>query len=183
MTPIEQLNDLQQNQTNAFFGAFNIAISGIEKFTQLQLNAAKAAADELAGHAQTLLQAKDPQSYNEINTSAIQPAIEKLTSYSRHIAEIAVSTQQALVNEVEKQLETTNKTVAAQVDKASKQAPAGTESLFGAIKAGLANSNSAYSSLTKTAKQNRDLMEANLANITDTFVKQTNATSKGKKAA
>ncbi|MFA6445037.1 MAG: TIGR01841 family phasin, partial [Sterolibacterium sp.] len=113
-----------------------------------------------------------------------QPAAEKAVAYSRSIYEIATQTQEEVSKIVESQFAEANKNVAVALDKAAKNAPAGSDVAVAAVKSAIAAANSAYDSMTKAAKQVAEITEANVAAATSATVKAVGSTgAKVKKAA
>jgi hypothetical protein len=119
-------------------------------------------------------------------TTLAQPAVEKAVAYSRSVYEIATQTQEELSKVVEGQFSEMNKNVATALDKAAKNAPAGSDVAVAAVKSAIAAANSAYDSMTKAAKQVAEIAEANVAAATTATVKAVGtgaAAPKAKKAA
>ena len=107
-------------------------------------------------------------------------------AYSRSLYEIAAQTQEEISKVVEAQFTETNKNVASVLDKAAKNAPAGSDVAVAAVKSAIAAANSAYDSISKAAKQVAEIAEANVAAATSATVKavgNASTTTKAKKAA
>ena len=151
------------------------AFEGVEKFVELNINAAKASLEESTANTKQLLGAKDAQEFFSLSTSQAQPTAEKVLAYSRHLANIASSTQAELTHAAEVQIAETNRKVLALVDEISKNAPAGSEQFVSFVKTAVNNANSGYENLSKTTKQAVEALEANLNN---TVTQISEATSK-----
>jgi adenine-specific DNA methylase len=108
--------------------------------------------------------------------------VEKVVAYSRSIYEIASQTQEELSKVFEGQIAEINKNVTSALDKAAKNAPAGSDVAVAAVKSAIAAANSAFDSISKAAKQVAEITEANVAAATNATVKSV-ATPKAKKAA
>jgi hypothetical protein len=91
------------------------------------------------------------------------------------VYEIATQTQEELSKVVEGQFSEMNKNVATALDKAAKNAPAGSDVAVAAVKSAIAAANSAYDSMTKAAKQVAEIAEANVAAATNATVKAVGA--------
>ena len=70
-----------------------------------------------------------------------------------------------------------------QARRASKNAPAGSESVVALVKSALSGATGAYEGLQKSAKQMTDVAAANFTAMSDTAVKATQAASKPKRVA
>ena len=89
MLTVEQIVAAQKAQLNTFFGLGQKALESVEKVTELNLQASKAAMAETAAHAQALAGVKDVQELLAVQAAAVQPLAEKAASYSRHLYDIA----------------------------------------------------------------------------------------------
>ena len=162
----------------------NTAFASAERLAALNLNTARAMLEDSVASAKALLAVKDVQQLVAMQTTLAQPAVEKAVAYSRSVYEIATQTQEELSKVVEGQFSEINKNVSSALDKAAKNAPAGSDVAVAAVKSAIAAANSAYDSMTKAAKQVAEIAEANVAAATTATVKAvgTNA-PKAKKAA
>lgn len=180
----EQLAGSNKANIEALLTIANTAFASAERLAALNLNTARAVLEDSVSTAKTLLGAKDVQEFISLQTSLSQPALEKAVAYSRSVYEIATQTQEELSKVVEAQYAELNKNVATALDKAVKNAPAGSDVAVAAVKSALAAANSAYDSVTKAAKQVAEIAEANVAAATNATVKAVGASSpKVKKAA
>jgi gamma-glutamyl:cysteine ligase YbdK (ATP-grasp superfamily) len=119
-----------------------------------------------------------------MQTALAQPAFEKAVAYSRSIYEIATQTQDEFSKILDSQYVELNKNVSTALDKAAKNAPAGSDVAVAAVKSAIAAANSAYETMNKAAKQVAEMAEANVAAATSATVKAVGAsTPKAKKAA
>ena len=164
----------------------NTAFASAERLAALNLNTARAMLEDSVANAKALLGVKDVQQLIAMQTTLAQPAVEKAVAYSRSVYEIATQTQEELGKVVEGQFSEMNKSVNTALDKAVKNAPAGSDVAVAAVKSAIAAANSAYDSMTKAAKQVAEIAEANVAAATTATVKAVgNGTpaAKTKKAA
>jgi hypothetical protein len=109
--------------------------------------------------------------------------VEKAVAYSRGVYEIATQTSEELSKVFEGQFAELNKNVSSALDKAAKNAPAGSDVAVAAVKSAIAAANSAYDSISKAAKQVAEITEANVAAATNATVKAVSNAPKAKKAA
>ncbi|HEX8988728.1 MAG TPA: phasin family protein [Rhodocyclaceae bacterium] len=162
----------------------NTAFASAERIAALNLNTARTLLEESVSTAKTLLAAKDAQELMSLQGSLAQPALDKAIAYSRSLYEIATQTQEEFGKIFEAQFAEVNKNVASALDKAAKNAPAGSDVAVAAVKSAIAAANSAYDTITKAAKQVAEITEANVAAATSATVKAVGASAaKAKKAA
>ena len=165
----------------------NTAFASAERLAALNLNTARGILEDSVNTTKTLLGAKDVQELVALQSTLTQPSVEKAVAYSRSVYEIATQTQEEIAKIVEAQFSEANKTVATALDKAAKNAPAGSDVAVAAVKSAIAAASSAYDSLTKAARQVAEVTEANVAAATNATVKAigspSSATTKARKAA
>jgi hypothetical protein len=115
----------------------------------------------------------------------LQPVAEKSAAYSRHLYEIAASTQAEVTKIAEAQMVDAQKKMMSMVDTAMKNAPAGTENATTLVKSAMAAANNAFETVQKAARQAAEVAEANMQAITNTALKaaaQPAAAAKGRRA-
>ena len=151
-----------ESQFAIFAALTSKAFEGVEKLVELNLTAAKASLEESTITARQLLAAKDPQEFFALTSAQAQPTAEKALSYGRQVAAIAAGTQAEFTKAAEQQITETNRKVISLVDEVTKNAPAGSENVVAAIKAGLGNANAGYEQFSKTTKQAVETMETNV---------------------
>ena len=162
----------------------NTAFASAERLAALNLNTARSFLEDSVANAKALLAVKDVKELIAVQTTQAQPTAEKFVAYSRGVYEIATETQGELSKVVEAQVSDLNKNVTIAIDKAIKNAPAGSDVAMSSVKSAIAAANSAYDSMTKAAKQVSDIAEANVAAATTAAVKAVgSAAAKVKKAA
>lgn len=184
----EQFAAAYQTSLETFFALAQTTFEGVEKMVELNLNAARASLEETVGKTKSLMSVKDPQEFLSFGASQFQPNAEKAVAYSRHLYDIASSTQAEFSRVAEAQIAEANKKLVAFIDTASKNAPAGSETAVAMVKSAVAAANSAYDTMTKAAKQAVEIAEANVAAATNAAVKTAGqaaaaTTARSKKAA
>lgn len=147
------------------------AFEGVEKFIELNLNAAKSSLEESSAATKQLLAAKDPQEFFNLSAAQAQPTAEKVLAYSRHLANIATTTQAEFTHAAEAQIAETNRKVLSLIDEVSKNAPAGSEQFVSFFKTSIDNANASYDHISKSTKQAVEALEANLNNAVSTAAK------------
>jgi phasin family protein len=182
MFTTNQLATSNKANVEALLTLANTAFASAERLAALNLNTARGLLEDSVNSTKTLLAAKDIQELISIQSTLAQPSVEKAVSYSRSIYEIATQTQEEIAKIVEAQFSEANKTVASALDKAAKNAPAGSDVAVAAVKSAIAAASSAYDSLTKAARQVAEVTEANVAAATNATVKAVGSASTAAKA-
>ena len=141
----------------------NASLNSTERLAALNLNTARALLADSASNVSALLAAKDPQSLIALQKSLAQPALDKVSVYSRSVYEILSQSSSDLKELVEGQAVELKKNFMAAVEQSFKNAPAGSESVVAAMKSGLAAADSAYEKMNKAAKQATATIEAKVA--------------------
>ncbi len=182
-TTPEQIAAANKANVESLLTLANTAFASAERLAALNLNTARNLLEDTVANAKALLSAKDVQELMNIQATLAQPSVEKAVAYSRSIYEIASQTQEELGKIFEAQFAEANKSVTSALDKAVKNAPAGSDVAVAAVKSAIAAANSAYDSMTKAAKQVAEIAEANVAAATSATVKAVGTAPKAKKAA
>lgn len=178
MLTVEQVVASNKANLDNFFGLSHQAFAGVEKLVELNLSAARASLNESTAHAKAVLGVKDAQEFIALQTSFVQPLVEKTVSYSRHVYDITTGTTAELSKAAEAKAAEVQAAVLGYVDSALKNAPAGSESAVAFFKQAVSASNTAVETIQKAAKQAADLAESNLNAVTETAVKATKTTAK-----
>ena len=179
----DQLNTASKANIETLLTLANTAFASAERLAALNLNTARTILEDTVANAKTLFAVRDIQELVNIQASLAQPSLEKAVAYSRGVYEIATQTQEELSKVFEAQFAELNKNVSTVLDKAAKNAPAGSDVAVAAVKSAIAAANSAYDSMTKAAKQVAEIAEANVAAATNATVKAVATAPKAKKAA
>lgn len=179
----EQFSSVNKANVETLMTVANTAFASAERIAALNLNTARTLLEESVSNAKSLLAIKDVQELMNLQTSLAQPALDKAIAYSRSLYEIATQTQEEFGKIIESQFAEVNKNVATVLDKAAKNAPAGSDVAVAAVKSAIAAANSAYDTMTKAAKQVAEIAEANVAAATSATVKAVSSAPKAKKAA
>ena len=183
MLTAEQLLAAQKANVETLFDLTGKAFEGVEKLIELNLQVAKATMGEVATSAKASLAVKDAQELLALQAGLLQPAAEKAAAYSRHLYDIAASTNAEVTKVAEAQIADAQKSFIAAVDGAVKNAPAGTESAAQLVKTAIAAASNAYESVHKAAKQAADVAEANMQAMTNSAVKATQGAAKATRKA
>jgi phasin family protein len=165
LTP-EQIVGANKAGMEALIGLASSQFAALERLSTLNTNATKAAFEEGLARAKSLLGAKDAQEYFSLNAAVTQPNLEKAIAYSRSVYEVAAQTQGEIAKYVEARAAEFSKNLLGILDKASKNAPAGSDVAVAAVKTALAAASTAYDSFSKVAKQATEMAEANFTAAT-----------------
>jgi len=179
VTP-EQIQAVSKANVEAMLSLATTQFAAIEKFASLNANAVKAAFEDSLANARALAGAKDVQELVSLQSTFAQPAIEKAIAYSKSVYEVVGQTNTEFTKVTERRVAEWNENFVSLLDKAAKNAPAGSDVAVSAVKQMLAAANSAYDNFNKVAKQATEIAEANVAAATETVKGMAN---KAKKAA
>jgi phasin family protein len=178
----EQFSSTNKAQFETALTLANTVFASAERLAALNLNTARAVLEEVVANAKAAIGAKDIQERIALQSTLAQPAIEKAVAYSRGVYEIASQTQEEIAKLVEAQFAEVNRSVADALDKAAKNAPAGSDVAVAAVKSAIAAANSAYESMSKAAKQVVEIADANVAAATAATAKSVAASAPAPRA-
>ena len=177
----EQMMASHKANLETLFGLTSKAFEGMQKMVELNLAASKAVLADASANSQALMTVKDAQELMAMQASMLQPVAEKTAAYSRHLYDIASGAGAEFTKTMEAQAAEAQQKVAALVDSAAKNAPAGSESAVAMMKSTVAAAHNALESVQKAVKQATDVAEANfnaMAATATTATKQATASSK-----
>lgn len=157
----------------------SLSLENTEKIVKLNLTAARAALVQGVESAQAVASVKDVQELVALRAKFTEAGVQAATGYSKTLYELAAEAQAEYTAFAEEAWASYTKGVAAFVDKASKSAPAGSESGFNAFKSTFAASTAAFDQFQKATKQVVSLADANFRAASA----QATKTVKGKRAA
>jgi phasin family protein len=178
VTP-EQIQAAAKANVEAMLSLATTQFAALEKFASLNANAVKAAFEDSIANARALAGAKDAQEMISLQSTFAQPAVEKAIAYSKSVYEVATQTNTDFTKATERRVSEWNENFVSMLDKAAKNAPAGSDVAVSAVKQMLAAANSAYDNFNKVAKQATEIAEANVAAASETV----KGLTKSKKAA
>ena len=167
VTP-EQIQAASKANVETFLAVANTQFAALEKLANIQASAMKSAFEDSIANTRALLGAKDVQEFVSLQNSFAQPTLEKAMAYSRSVYEVATGANAELSKVAERRVAEWNENFVSLLDKAAKNAPAGSDVAVSAVKQMLAAANSAYDNFTKVAKQATEIAEANVAAATET---------------
>ena len=178
VTP-EQIQSANKSNVETLLAVANTQFAAFEKLATISAGAVKTAFEDSINNTRALLGAKDVQEFVTLQNAFAQPAIEKAIAYSKSVYEVVGQTNTEFTKATERRVAEWNENFVSLLDKAAKNAPAGSDVAVSAVKQMLAAANSAYDNFNKVAKQATEIAEANVAAATETV----KGLAKGKKAA
>ncbi len=178
VTP-EQITAANKTNVEAALSIAAAQFAAMEKLAGLQTSALKAFFEDAMTNTRALAGAKDVQELIALQQTLAQPAVEKAVAYSKSVYAVAVEANTELSKFAETKASELNQNFVSLLDKASKNAPAGSDVGVAAVKSMLSAANSAYDTFTKAAKQATEMAEANVSAATETV----KGFAKAKKAA
>jgi len=167
VTP-EQIQTAAKTNVDTMLSLVASQFSVIEKLANLNATAAKTAFEDALANTRALAGAKDVQEFISLQSSFAQPTMEKAIAYSKSVYEVASQANAEFSKMAEKRVAEWNEGFVTMLDKAVKNAPAGSDVAVTAVKQMIAAANSAYDNLTKVAKQATEIAEANVTAATET---------------
>jgi phasin family protein len=168
---LEQFAASNKATVDSLLAVANTALATAERIAALNLGAARTALEDSASATRAVLGAKNPNEAAALQSSLVQPAVEKAVNYSRSLYEISSESQQQLAKTLEAQFADFQKQVAGMVAQATKAAPAGSEGIVAAMQSAIAAANSAFSNMTTMTKQFTETAQANVAAATKAATK------------
>ena len=175
----EQLVAINKANLETAMKFAGVALLGAERILDLQVKATKTAIADGVETAKAIAGVKDVQQLAALKETLTQPTIEKAIAYSKSVYEVATQTNTDLTKATERRVTEWNENFVSMLDKAAKNAPAGSDVAVSAVKQMLAAANSAYDNFNKVAKQATEIAEANVAAASETV----KGLTKTKKAA
>ncbi len=163
----EQVTEFNKSAVNAALQLTKIALDTAERFVGLQLEAGKDSFAEVSETLRALTEARDPQQLLDLRAKLTDKGVEKATAYSRSLYDVAAHAQAQVSALLEGQAADWNQSIASNIDKAVKAAPAGADVAIAAVKSTVAATTAAFDGVTKTAKQMASFADASVKATVD----------------
>src|SRR5215475_9903726 len=161
----------------------SLSLEKAERLTKLNLQAAKAALEQGVHGANAVAGVKDVQEFLALRAKLAEAGVQSALGYSRGVYEIASEAQADFSALAEEAFATYTKGVAAWVEKATKNAPAGSDVAVTALKSTVAATTAAFDQFSKATKQVVNFADASVRAATANAANATRGTTKGKRAA
>jgi phasin family protein len=158
----EQFSELNKASVSNAIKLASLSIENAEKLVQLNINAAKLAIAQAVEGAQAAASAKDVQELLSLRAKLAEVGVQSATGYSRTLYELSSQAQAGFSALAEESWSSYTKGVAAWVEKASANAPAGSDVAVNALKSTFAASTAAFDQFQKATKQVVDLADASV---------------------
>jgi phasin family protein len=168
----EQVTAAQKENLETAIAFAGITATAAERLMELNLKTAKAAFADATKNAKAITEIKDVQELASLQTTLAQPAAEKYASYFKSTYGIFSETQAELSKFFEERVAEMNKGMVSAMDKAVKNAPAGSDVAVAAVKSAMAAANQAYDAFSKASKQVAELTEASVSAATNAPAKK-----------
>ena len=175
----EQFGDFSKSIVDSAMKFAKVSFDSAERMIALNLEAAKVSLDVTAKNANAATSVKDVQELNGLRTKAGETGLEFFVGYSKNLYDISTAAQAQYSSLVEERVSAFQKTVVEGIDKAAKNAPAGSDVAFAALKSGIAAQASALDTLSKAGKQVSGFADTAFKAAAETTTKAT-ASSKRK---
>jgi phasin family protein len=179
----EQFADISKANVAQATKLATLAMENAEKLVSLNMNAAKIVLAKSAESAAAAAAVKDVQDLMALRAKYAESGVETATAYTRSLYEISSQAQAQFTALAEEAWATYTKDTAAWVEKASKSAPAGSESAVNAFKSTFAASTAAFDQFQKATKQVVSLADASVRAASANAANAVKSASKGRKAA
>jgi len=161
----------------------SLSLEKAERLTKLNLQAAKTALEQGVYSANAVAGVKDVQEFFSLRAKLAEAGVQNALGYSRGVYEIASEAQADFSALAEEAWASYTKGVAAWVEKATKNAPAGSDVAVTALKSTVAATTAAFDQLSKATKQVVNFADASVRAATANATSAAKATTKGRKAA
>ena len=175
----EQFSDFSKSIVDSAMKFAKVSFDSAERMIALNLEAAKVSLDVTAKNANAATSVKDVQELNGLRTKAGETGLEFFVGYSKNLYDISTAAQAQYSSLVEERVSAFQKTVVEGIDKAAKNAPAGSDVAFAALKSGIAAQASAFDTMSKAGKQVSGFADTAFKAAAETTTKAT-ASSKRK---
>jgi len=149
----------------------SLSLDRAERLAKLNLQAAKVALEQGVEAANTVAAIKDMQEFVAVRAKLTEAGVQTALGYSRGVYQIASETQADISALAEEAWAAYTKGVAAWVEKAAKDAPAGSDAAVTALKSSMAATTAAFDQFSKATKQ--------VVNFADASVRAATANAEG----
>ncbi len=155
-----------------------LALESTERLMKLQMDTVRSTLEENAKTIKAATAVKDVNELTVIRGKVAEALVERATSYSREVYEVASQAQTQMAKLAEETLTSYNEKVMSSIDSVLKSAPAGAGAAVNAFKSSMAVASEAVETFTKAAKQVTDITEANIKAAANTAAQNVQAATK-----
>ena len=161
----------------------SLSLEKVERLAKLNLQAAKIALEQGVEAANTVAGIKDVQEFVAVRAKLTEAGVQSALGYSRGVYQIASETQADISALAEEAWAAYTKGVAAWVEKAAKDAPAGSDAAVTALKSTVAATTAAFDQFSKATKQVVSFADASVRAATANAEGFAKSATKARKAA
>lgn len=161
LTP-DQIAAAQKANLETLFGLMNKAIDGVNKLAELNLSTAREALSDSERRVDAALSAKDAQELLALQTATVQPLMERTTTYTRQLYELAAGSGQELSRSLEAHAAEVQRAMDTLLKSAMNSAPAGSETAVTAMRNAVSTATEALEAMQKAFLQASSMAEQNL---------------------
>jgi len=160
-----------------------LSLEKAERLANLNIAAAKIVLEQGVNSANAVAGVKDVQEFFTLRAKLAEAGVQNALGYSRGVYEIASEAQADFSALAEESWAAYTKGMAAWVEKATKNAPAGSDVAVTALKSTVAATTAAFDQISKATKQVVSFADASVRAATANAGAATKTTHKGRKAA
>jgi phasin family protein len=180
----DQFSDINKAGYNNAVKLASLSLEKAERLAKLNLQAAKAALEQGVHSANAVAGIKDVQEFLAVRAKLTEASVQTAMGYSRGVYQIVSEAQADFSALAEEAWAAYTKGVAVWVEKAAKNAPAGSDVAVTALKSTVAATTAAFDQFSKATKQVVSFADASVRAAAANAAQATKATtSKGRKAA
>jgi len=161
----------------------SLSLDKAERLAKLNLQAAKIALEQGVEAANTVAGIKDVQEFVAVRAKLTEAGVQSALGYSRGVYQIASEAQADISALAEEAWAAYTKGVAAWVEKAAKDAPAGSDVAVTALKSTVAATTAAFDQFSKATKQVVNFADASVRAATANAEGFAKSATKARKAA
>ena len=160
-----------------------LSLEKAERLANLNIAAAKIVLEQGVTSANAVAGVKDVQELFALRAKLTEAGVQNALGYSRGVYEIASQAQADFSALAEESWANYTKGVAAWVEKATKNAPAGSDVAVTALKSTVAATTAAFDQISKATKQVASFADASVRAATANAATASKTTHRGRKAA
>lgn len=160
-----------------------LSLEKVERLVKLNLSAAKSALAEGVENANAITGVKDVPSLLALNAELTEAGVQSILGYSRGVYGIASEVQSEFSAFAEEAWAAYTKEVTAWVDKAGRNAPAGSDAAVTALKSTVVATTAAFDQFSKATKEVASFADASVRAATANAASIAKAATSYKKAA
>jgi len=160
-----------------------LSLEKAERLANLNIAAAKIVLEQGVNSANAVAGVKDVQEFFTLRAKLAEAGVQNALGYSRGVYEIASEAQADFSALAEESWAAYTKGMAAWVEKATKNAPVGSDVAVTALKSTVAATTAAFDQISKATKQVVSFADASVRAATANAGAATKTTHKGRKAA